>query len=179
MNMHLMTKDIYILITLSTTIDIYIYALLPLSFYECWSLNRRIFAGFIQTGFFWYFSLNFLKIKGFFPWFFFLKTPNYPLTTPQKTIPSPGFSICNLTNYIKLKYARVHWKKISQKKQHKKCHCCEQKNNKKWKQKIYCNYLAIWKTLWRFTASIIAVVYLGPHTTSKLVLFVALTTFRC
>ena len=84
MNMHLMTKDIYILITLSTTIDIYIYALLPLSFYECWSLNRRIFAGFIQTGFFWYFSLNFLKIKGFFPWFFSWKHLIIPWPLPKK-----------------------------------------------------------------------------------------------
>ena len=63
---------------------IYIYALLPLSFYKCWSLNRRIFAGFIQTGFFWYFSPTFLKVTGFFPWFFSWKHLIFPWPLPKK-----------------------------------------------------------------------------------------------
>ena len=92
---------------------------------------------------------------------------------------SLDFGISNFTNYIKLRQARVHWKINFTKIQPKKIYCCEQKINRKyvssWKQRIYCNYLAIWKALWKFTESIIAVVvYLRRHTRSKMELFMTL-----
>ena len=110
---------------------------------------------------------------------FLLKTPTYDTTTFQKAFPFLPTSV-SIAWPIILNWNRSEFteKNFLQKIQHKKFICCEQKNNKtnvsSWKPKIYYNYVATWKSLWRFTASIIAVVYLEPQTTSKMELFVTL-----
>ena len=93
---------------------------------------------------------------------FLLKTPTYPLTNPFILFSLTSVSVIRLiiSNWSRQKLT-THFTAISKN---------VTKNAFLWKQKTYIPYLAIWKTIWRFTAPILAYsiynsngVYRTPH----------------
>ena len=127
-----------------------------LDFPRYWILHKDDFCKFaggiycrVYTNFFWYlhtFSLIFLKTSTYIPGPF---PKNY-------TFP-PDFGVSNLTNFIKLKHARVHWEKIHKKYNTKNFNAL----SKTYQKRMFLHENR--KSVATYT-TIIAVVYLVPHT---------------